>query len=349
MADMKPAPNLDSAQSEIAQKLKALATVLNRATSDKTFFIKKIFMKAKSGPRGLYIWGNVGRGKTMLMDSFFTSIKNRKKRRIHFHAFMQEIHAKRAILKSDDVISDLADDIAKHASLLCLDEMQISDIADAMIIGRLFEALQQRGVCFVTTSNLPPDGLYRDGLNRHLFLPFIAKLNRDLDVLHLTDGRDYRLGRISSRKTFMSPLGESTDQAMNEVWNELTDTTVGEVVDLEFLGRKLRVPHVAHGCARFEFSDLCENALAAPDYLAIAKNFQTVFINHIPIFKASQRNETKRFILMIDTFYDAGTKIVASAAAKPEFLCPTGQHKAEFLRTASRLQEMQSSSWWKAT
>ncbi len=349
MADMKPAPTLDSAQSEIAQKLKALAAVLNLRTSSKTFFIKKIFMKANPGPRGLYIWGNVGRGKTMLMDLFFTSIKNPKKRRIHFHAFMREIHAKRATLKSDDVISDIADDIAKHASLLCIDEMQISDIADAMIIGRLFEALQLRGVCFVTTSNLPPDGLYRDGLNRHLFLPFIAKLNRDLDVLHLTDGRDYRLGRISSRKTFMTPLGESTEQAMNEVWNELTDNSVGEAIDLEFLGRTLRVPHNAHGCARFEFSDLCENALSAPDYLAIAKNFQTVFIDHIPIFKASQRNETKRFILMIDTFYDAGTKLVASAAAKPEFLCPTGQHKAEFLRTASRLQEMQSSSWWKAT
>jgi cell division protein ZapE len=217
-----------------------------------------------------------------------------------------------------------------------------------MIIGRLFEALQARGVCFVTTSNLPPAGLYHDGLNRHLFLPFIAKLNADLDVLHLGDGLDYRLGRISARQTYITPLDAGADQEMDSVWNELTDGVPGEALDLELLGRKMHVPHAAHGCARFNFSDLCENPLAAPDYLAIAKNFRTVFIDHIPVLKASQRNEAKRFILMIDTFYDARTRLVASAAAKPELLCIVGSHRAEFLRIASRLQEMQSASWWKA-
>jgi cell division protein ZapE len=338
----------DLAQQIVLKKLQQLAALLNQNTTQ-TNFLARLMRPKQVAPRGLYIYGDVGRGKTMLMDMFFASVKNPLKRRQHFHAFMQDIHAKRAKLKSGDVISDLAEGIAEHAKLLCLDEMQISDIADAMIIGRLFEALQQRGVCFVTTSNLPPDQLYKDGLNRHLFLPFITKLNADLDVVHLGDGRDYRLGRIATRQVFHSPLGKEADIEMNQLWDDLTDGYSGEPTELAFLGRKLRIPLVAHGCARFAFSDLCEKALAAPDYLAIAQNYKTVFIDHIPIMKAGQRNETKRFILMIDTFYDAGTRLVGSAAAKPELLCPAGQHKAEFLRTASRLQEMQSASWWKTT
>ena len=337
----------DGPQRAAVKKLESLATHLN-APKRRTFFKKLLFTKPAK-PRGLYIWGEVGRGKTMLMDLFFASIKNAKKRRIHFHAFMQEVHAKRATLKSDDVISSIADEISAEVELLCLDEMQISDIADAMIIGRLFEALRKRDVCFVTTSNLAPDQLYKEGLNRHLFLPFIAKLKSDLSVLHLSAGTDYRLGRIATRQTYLTPLGETADVAMDQLWNDLTDGVVGQPTDLEFLGRKLHVNHAAHSCARFDFSDLCEKPLAAPDYLALAKNFRTVFVDKIPIFKPSQRNEAKRFILMIDTFYDARTRLVASAAAKPELLCTSGYHKAEFLRTASRLQEMQSASWWKTT
>lgn len=338
---------VDAPQHAVLQKLENLSALLN-AQKRRSVFSK--FLRAKqSTPRGLYIWGKVGRGKTMLMDLFFTSIKTSKKRRVHFHGFMQEIHSLRAALKSDDVISDIADGIAASTSLLCLDEMQICDIADAMIIGRLFEALQARGVCFVTTSNLPPSELYKDGLNRNIFLPFIAKLNIELDVLHLGDGRDYRLGRIASKRTYITPLGSEADAEMAALWNELTDGADGTVQELEFLGRTLHVPYAAHSCAWFSFAELCEAALAAPDYLAIAKNYRTIFVKHIPVLKASQRNEAKRFILMIDTFYDAGTRLVASAAAKPELLCPTGQHRAEFLRTASRLQEMQSASWWKAT
>ncbi len=338
---------VDTAQRAVLQNLEDLSTLLN--AQNRASIFSKLWRTKQVPSRGLYICGEVGRGKTMLMDLFFASIKNPQKRRVHFHAFMREIHAKRATLKSDDVISEIADGIAKQARLLCLDEMQISDIADAMIIGRLFEALQKRGVCFVTTSNLPPDQLYKEGLNRHIFLPFIVKLNTELDVLHLGDGRDYRLGRIAERQTYLIPLGKNADAEMNQIWSDLTDGIDGEPLELEFLGRKLHVPHAAHSCARFSFSNLCENPLAAPDYLAIAKNFRTVFVENIPVLKASQRNETKRFILMIDTFYDAGTRLVVSAAAKPEFLCPTGQHKAEFLRTASRLQEMQSASWWKTT
>jgi cell division protein ZapE len=335
----------DPAQRVVVEKLARLADQLNK----KHGLLSRIFGQARTQQRGLYIWGDVGRGKTMLMDLFFTSIESLPKRRVHFHAFMQDIHAKRRVNKSDDVIADIADDIAKHAKLLCLDEMQISDIADAMIIGRLFEALQQRGVCFVTTSNLPPNQLYLDGLNRQLFLPFIAKLNSALDVVALNAGQDYRLDRIAARQTYITPLSAKADDEMDVIWSELTDHTPGEPLDLEILGRKLHVPHAAHACARFTFSELCEQPLAAPDYLAIAHNFRNVFIDHIPILKAAQRNEAKRFILMIDSFYDAGTRLVVTAAAAPNKLYPAGQHRAEFLRTASRLQEMQSASWWNTT
>jgi cell division protein ZapE len=332
---------LDEAQTRVFAKFQHLAVALN---SKPRLLNRLRGVQTKS--RGLYVWGEVGRGKTMLMDRFFTAVEIPKKRRIHFHAFMQEVHAKRVALKSNDVIADLADGIAAEAKLLCLDEMQISDISDAMIIGRLFEALEKRGVCFVTTSNAMPDQLYKDGLNRHLFLPFIAKLKASLDVIELGQGRDYRLGRIAKRQTYVTPI---SDLVLDQLWNELTDSAAGEKVDLDILGRKLHVPKAAHGCARFSFSELCENALAAPDYLALARNFKTIFIDHVPLLKASQRNETKRFILMIDTFYDSGTQLVLSAEAKPELLCTAGQNKGEFLRTASRLQEMQSASWWKTT
>lgn len=337
---------LDEAQGEAARHFDALARALS-AQSHRPNFLQTLFRtKSATQPKGLYVWGTVGRGKTMLMDRFFESVDIPKKRRIHFHAFMQEVHAARAKINSENVIATIADGLAASAKLLCLDEMQISDIADAMILGRLFEALQARGVVIVTTSNTPPDELYRDGLNRQLFLPFIAKLKNEFDVIHLEDGTDYRLGRIAEHDTYLTPLGKSTDQAMGRIWAELTDEMPGEPQALDVLGRKLIIPRVAHACARFTFSELCEQPLGAADYLAIARNFQTVFIDHLHVLKASERNEAKRLILAIDTFYDAGTRLVVSAEAAPEKLVPTGSHKAEFLRTASRLREMQSKSWW---
>lgn len=334
----------DAPQRKVLHELESLSELLN-AKRPQSVFSKLLRIKPPT-PRGLYIWGEVGRGKTMLMDLFFASVENPKKLRIHFHAFMQDVHIKRATTKSDDVIADIADDIAARAQLLCLDEMQISDIADAMIIGRLFEALGERGVCIVTTSNLPPDQLYKDGLNRHLFLPFIAKLNSSLHVVSLAAGTDYRLGRMASRQTYLTPLGNKADAEMEELWNELTDGAEGMSQDLDFLGRKLHVPRAAHGCASFTFAELCEQALAAPDYLALARNFRTIFIHHVPVLKVSQRNATKRFILMIDSFYDMKTRVIISAEAPANKLCSGGQHKSEFLRTASRLQEMQSTDWW---
>jgi len=338
-------PKLDEAQALVAGRLDALAQGL-RATREGGFFSRHFSPRPKKNIKGLYIWGPVGRGKTMLMDEFFSKVSDISKERIHFHAFMQDVHAARAKSKSDDVIADIASGIAAKAKLLCLDEMQVADIADAMILGRLFEALWARGVVIVTTSNQPPEGLYKDGLNRQLFLPFIARLNEQMDVVNLAEGRDYRLGRLAADDLYVFPLGPQADAALEQIWDGLTDNEVGKPMEIEVLGRKLSVPRAAHGCARFDFDDLCRRPLGAPDYLAIARQFRTVFVEHVPVLKAAERNEAKRFILLIDTLYDAGTRIVVSAAAAPEALCVVGPHKAEFIRTSSRLREMQSQGWW---
>ena len=337
---------LDDAQTEAARHFDALANALSTKSHRLNFLQSLIHKRSATQPKGLYVWGTVGRGKTMLMDRFFNTVGVPSKRRIHFHAFMQEVHAARAKINAGNVIGTIADGLAASAKLLCLDEMQVSDIADAMILGRLFEALQARGVVIVTTSNTPPDELYRDGLNRQLFLPFIAKLNSEFDVVHLEDGIDYRLGRIAEHDTYLTPLGKPADEAMDRMWGELTDGNPGRPQELDVLGRKLHVPRAAHACARFSFAELCEQPLGAADYLAIAQKFRTVFIDHIRVLKASERNEAKRLILAIDTFYDAGTRLVVSADVPPEKLVTTGSHKAEFLRAASRLREMQSRSWW---
>ena len=336
----------DAAQRAVVSKLAALSDQLNQGIKQDNIFKRLFVPSAKPKTRGLYIYGEVGRGKTFLMDLFFESVSAIPKHRIHFHAFMQDVHAKRASTRSKNVIADIAGELSSKAKLLCLDEMQIGDIADAMMIGRLFEALYARGVCIVTTSNLPPDGLYKDGLNRQLFIPFIEWMNEHLDVVQMSDGIDYRLGRMASRQTYL--IGDHPSE-MNDIWDELTDHSKGQSIAIEVLGRKLEVPKAAHGCARFSFAELCENPLGAPDYLALARNFRIIFFDHVPVIKASNRNEAKRFILMIDTFYDFKTKLVISAAAPPEKLYPTGQHAKEFARTVSRLKEMQSASWWKAT
>ena len=336
----------DAAQLHVVAKLATLSDQLNQSPRPANILKRLFAHRPKPTWRGLYIYGEVGRGKTFLMDLFLNSVINVPKHRIHFHAFMQDVHAKRATTKSKNVIADIADELSSKAKLLCLDEMQISDIADATIIGRLFQALITHGTVIVTTSNLPPGELYKDGLNRNLFLPAIELMKTNFEVISLASPTDYRLGRVKSWESFVTPLGVKADAHIQKIWERLTDVQKGEPLEIPILGRSLHVPEAAHGCARFTFADLCEAPLGPPDYLALASHFQTVFVEKIPALKISQRNEAKRFVLLIDTLYDARVHLVASSAQPPERIYPHGDHRFEFARTVSRLQEMQSAAWW---
>jgi cell division protein ZapE len=285
----------------------------------------------------------------MLMDLFYAAVEAQPKRRVHFHAFMQDVHARLHAARrsgAQDAIAPVARALAKEASLLCLDEMQVTDIADAMIVGRLFEGLLAAGTVIVTTSNLAPQDLYRDGLNRQLFLPFIALIAARLEVVSLDSSTDYRLGRVKAHETFLTPLSPETDSRLQDLWQRLTDTEHGEPMEIDVLGRRLHVPEAAHGCARFTFDELCAKPLGPPDYLALAHNFRILFIEHIPALGPERRNEAKRFVLLIDTLYDGKVRLVASSAQAPEAIYPAGDHAFEFGRTVSRLKEMQSASWW---
>ena len=333
----------DAAQAAVAAQLNTLARALE--TREQRGTIGK-FLTRNGALKGIYIYGDVGRGKTMLMDLFFANLQVKAKQRIHFHAFMQDILRRRQALKDGDVVAQIARDLAKQAQVLCLDEMQINDIADATIVGRLFQALMVLGTVIVTTSNLPPDQLYKDGLNRNLFLPAIKLMKSKFDVISLASPTDYRLGRVKAWESFVTPLGAKADAHIQKIWERLTDVPKGEPHEIPVLGRSLHVPESAHGCARFTFTDLCEAPLGPPDYLALAANFQTIFVEDIPALKTSQRNEAKRFVLLIDTLYDARIHFVASSAQPPERIYPHGDHRFDFVRTVSRLQEMQSAAWW---
>ncbi len=331
----------DDAQQAAVARLAALSTAL-RSKRGISFFRKEM-------PRGLYLWGDVGRGKSMLMDMFFAETRMKKKRRAHFNAFMVQtharIHAERRTRRGEDPIMVVARMIAEEADLLCFDEFQVTDIADAMILGRLFEQLWAKGVVIVATSNTPPQKLYAGGLNRQLFLPFIALIEKKLDIVALNGPTDYRLQRMSGIKVYQTPLDAEADAAMDAAWERLTDEKRGPAAKLEVLGRVLHVPQAAKGVARFSFADLCAKPLAAVDYLAIAQEYHTVLIDHIPRLLESERNEARRFILLIDTLYDEGTKLVCSAAAPPEALYVSGDGAEAFRRTASRLSEMQSEDY----
>ena len=338
----------DAGQARAVEALARLGEELERLPARRGLLRSVLGKNAPAAPKGLYIHGDVGRGKTMLMDVFFAAADVAPKRRIHFHGFMQEVHGRlhAARKKEQDAIAPVAKAIAGEARLLCLDEMQINDIADAMIVGRLFEALLARGTVVVTTSNLPPEGLYRDGLNRKLFMPFIALMGERLEVVELDGTTDYRLGRVKGHETFITPLGAEADGQVQELWRRLTDMERGYAMEIEVIGRKLKVPEAAHACARFTFGDLCVAALGPGDYLAISRNFRTVFVENIPELGAAKRNEAKRFVTLIDTLYDAQVRLVASSAKAPERIYPAGDHRIEFARTVSRLREMQSASWW---
>ncbi len=333
----------DPAQEMAVHKLQDLA----RAMARKRGF--SLFRKPAEPPKGLYIWGDVGRGKTVLMDLFFAEAAAEKKRRAHFNGFMADVHARihaqRQKPGSGDPIPAVARGIAEEARLLCFDEFQVTDVADAMILGRLFDRLFAEGVVIVATSNTPPDRLYEGGLNRQLFLPFIDEIKQRLEVVELRGATDYRLQRLSGLNVYLTPLGPGADAAMDAAWTKLTGTRRGKPASLGVLGRQVAVPQ-AHGhVARFDFADLCEQPLGAPDYLEIAREFDALLVDRIPVLTPQMRDAARRFILLIDTLYDEGVKLICSAAAPPEALYPQGDGADAFRRTASRLAEMQSEDY----
>ncbi len=304
-------------------------------------------------PQGLYIYGPVGRGKSMLMDLFVRAVPLAAKRRVHFHPFMIEVHdalhRRRRMRKEsaarEDPIALVADEIAAGASLLCFDELEVRDIADAMILGRLFEALLARGVVLVCTSNTPPDELYKGGLQRALFLPFIEIIKQRLDLLELTSQKDYRQALLEGREVWHTPLGAPATAALDRLFADLTDGVAPLGEELLVKSRKVKVPAAARGIARFHFDDLCRAALGAEDYLAIARHYRMVMIDGIPAMDEAMRNETRRYITLIDALYESHTRIAATAAAAPEDLVTGRTHAHEYQRTASRLAEMRSAGW----
>lgn len=301
-------------------------------------------------PLGLYMFGGVGRGKTMLMDLFFRSAPVERKRRIHFHAFMREVHAKLHELRqnrkqADDPIPPVAAAIAKEAWLLCFDEFQVLDIADAMILGRLFEALFELGVVVVATSNRPPDDLYKDGLQRSQFLPFIKLIGEKLDLLHLDGVVDHRLERMRAMNAYMFPSDQETDRELGSCFKRLTNGARAAPDHVLVNGREVKIPLAADGVAFGSFKDFCEQPLAAGDYLEISSKFHTLVMCSIPRLNAEKRNEAKRFITLIDTLYDNHVKFICSADVPPDKLYTEGEGAFEFQRTSSRLIEMQSEEY----
>ena len=348
----------DPAQAEAAE---AFAGLEERLSSYKPLrrqsLLGRLFAdKDEPPPRGLYVHGEVGRGKTMLMDLFFQHSPVRHKRRAHFHEFMAEVHERiygyrqniaRGEIADGDVIARTANAIFDEAWLLCFDEFHVTDIADAMILGRLFSKLFELGTVVVATSNVAPENLYKGGLNRALFLPFIKQIEGRMDVLQLDARTDFRLEKLAGVKMWLVPPDDEAGAALDKAWRRMTGSAPCRPRDITIKGRILRVPCSAHGVARFAFSDICEQALAASDYLRLAHDYHTILIDRIPVMDYPDRNAAKRFIALIDTLYDNAVKLMASAEADPVslYLATDGVEANEFKRTSSRLIEMSSESY----
>ena len=318
-----------------------------------------LFRKPES-QRGVYLFGPVGRGKSMLMDLFFEAVPVAGKRRTHFHVFMGEVHrligawrngdaaARKAQFgqhRGDDPIPPVAQVVSQDLRLLCFDEFQVTDIADAMILGRLFEALFARGVTLVATSNRAPDDLYKNGINRQLFLPFIDLLKARMQVVSVAGGHDYRLDRLRAAGTWFSPDDPDNRRSFDALWRDMLDGQAEVGATLEVLGRRVVLPHAAGGLVRASFASLCSVALGPNDYLAVAERFHTVFLEAVPRLTANRREEARRFVILIDALYEARTHLIVLAEAEPVALYPAGDGAFEFERTASRLQEMRSADW----
>jgi cell division protein ZapE len=348
----------DASQELAAERLQALWTRLRgydpqpRPTNGQSLLSRMLRRgePAADRPNGLYIVGEVGRGKSMLMDLFFVAADVRRKQRIHFHRFMQNVHARfhafrRAGSDLDDPIPPFADAIAADAALLCFDEFQVNDIADAMILGRLFQALFDRGVVVVATSNVAPDDLFKGQPGRDAFLPFIALLKRRLDVLMMDAGRDFRRSRLRGMRTWLVPADARAERELDRAFAELSGNAEAKPATLRVAGRGFVIPLAAEGVARCDFETLCGAALGAGDYLALAAHYHTLILDGIPRLSPDNYDKARRFIMLVDTLYDQRVKLLASADAMPDRLYQRGENARMFERTASRLDEMQSADW----
>ncbi|WP_395670642.1 cell division protein ZapE [Phenylobacterium sp.] len=348
-----------------AAGLAALGRLESELAQEAPGGFKALFRKRPERRRGVYLVGPVGRGKSMLMDLFFEAAPVEKKRRTHFHVFMGEIHrhidawrkgdatARKARFGQtpsarkggDDPIPPIADLVANEARLLCFDEFQVTDIADAMILGRLFEALFERGVTLVATSNRLPDDLYQDGLNRQLFLPFIDLLKARVEVVEIAGPHDYRLDRLRAAGTWFSPNDAKGQAGFDHLWADMLAGEEESGATLEVLGRRMTLPHASGGMVRATFASLCATALGPNDYLALAARFHTLFLEDVPKMTPSLREQARRFVTLVDALYEAKTRLIVLAEAEPSELYPAGDGAFEFERTASRLQEMRSADW----
>ena len=339
----------DPVQSLAVDKLQKLADEMKTYSASSNSGLSWLFSKKNNKvPTGLYIHGGVGRGKSMMMDLFFDTVAFKKKRRVHFHEFMAEIHDSIAAFRKShdgDPIPLVADKIAETTKLLCFDEFHVTDIADAMILGRLFTRLFENGLVVVATSNVAPDNLYKDGLNRQLFLPFIDLLKQKAGIFVVDTKHDYRLAKLENRQIYFTPIGAQSKNRMRKIFHELTGVDHGNSTSLTVKGRTLNVPEAHQGTAWFTFDDLCDKPLAAVDYLAISDAFHTVMIEGIPVLGPKQRNQARRFNTLIDTLYDREICLVATAEAEPHDLYPEGDGAELFKRTASRLMEMRSEAY----
>lgn len=349
---------LDPAQGAAVKSLQRLYDELVATSSlPKKSLLQKISSLGKGGaddtPRGIYLYGGTGRGKSMLMDMFYDCLpESVSKRRVHFHEFMIEVHDYIHTRRSEDTINGAVDQalpslgeiIVRKSRVLCFDEFYVTDVADAMILGRLFRLLFERGVVVVATTNWPPDRLYEGGLQRERFLPFIALLKERMEIVHLDSPTDYREQVLAEEGTYFTPLGPGADRHMDEVFKRLTGGAAVLQEKLYVKGRRLPV-RTAKGVARFSFAELCEQPLGAEDYLVIARSFHTVLLEHVPVLRYDRRNEAKRLMNLIDSLYDKRVRLIVSADAAPEKLYSGHDHSFEFQRTVSRLQEMQGEGY----